>query len=139
MYTIKFLFSILLYLAGAVILLGLFNYILYDEIFTTIHCSGPNIVNNPEVLNIDSILDLLINLVNWLTVAQVPHGGYNITNQIVFSEMVSDPSFYFWLGVVNGVNDVIGISVNNVNYTVDPNLIIWFIAYTISILILYHN
>jgi hypothetical protein len=77
--------------------------------------------------------------VNWLTVAQVPHGGYDITNQTEFSEMVSDPSFYFWLAVVEGVNNVLGISVNNVNYTVDPNLIIWFIAYTISILIFYHN
>jgi len=140
MYTIKFL----LYLAGALILLGLFNYILYGEIFTTIHCSGPKIVNNPvvnnpEVLNIDSTLELIINLVRWLNVAQVPHRGYDMTNQIVFSEMVSDPSFYFWLAVVDGVNNVLGFSVNNINYTVDPNLIIWFIAYTISIIILYHN
>jgi hypothetical protein len=136
---IKIILSILLYLACAVILLGLFNYILYGDIFTTIHCSSPEIVNNPEVLNTEAILELLINLMDWLIVAQIPHGGYDIINQNVFSEMVSNPSFYFWLGELDGVNNVLGFSVDNTNYTVDPNLIIWFIAYSVSILIMYHN
>jgi hypothetical protein len=130
----KKLLLILLYLAGAVILLGIFNYIFYGDIFTILFNSEPEIVNNPEVIRPDTTLELLINLVDWLAAAEYPQGGYDIIHLNVFLDMVTDESFSFWFGVLDGIN-VLGILVNDTIYTVHPNLIVYFIIIGVIFLV----
>jgi hypothetical protein len=131
-----------------VIILSIFTYNLYDYIFTTIHCSAPTPpipptpantpVPVPGALNSRATLELLENLYNILQVAAYPQGGYDIIHLSIFFEMVAEETFCFLFGHLDGVDNVLAISVNHVIHTVDPGLVYWFIFFSLLILI-YHQ
>jgi hypothetical protein len=112
---LKNLLSILLYLTCAVILLGLFYYIIYGEIFTPVHCSGPDNIRG-HVINQDLL---------WarLTYSNPASGVvYDITNMNVFLNLVNNNPVEYIVTHVNG-NLVQAVRVDNSTYTVNPNIV----------------
>jgi len=123
-----------LLLAGGVIVLSTILKINPGLIFSTIYCAPPVIETDAEI--IEDILDLVIALWNCLPIAQVPNGGYDIIHLDVFEHMVNQDSFYFWFREIEGLN-VLGVSVDNISYTVHPHLVCIFLLFTISSLIMF--
>jgi hypothetical protein len=118
---IKKLFSILLlfllFLASAIIVLGIFNYILYGEFFSTVYCASPG---PGDVIGHVINQDLL-----WarLTYSQpAPGVNYDITNIDVFLNLVNNNPVEYIVTQENGVH-IQAIRFNNFNYTVNPTVV----------------
>ena len=93
-----YLLYLLLNLAGVLIVLGLINYYLHGEIFTTIYCDGKDpldalVLTDPEKLN------HLKDLQNLRHDVLEPRNGYNITDPKIFFRMLLsdhwDGQYYF--------------------------------------------
>jgi len=104
----RFTFFIILVIVG-----GIFIYIFYDRIFTTVYCDS-GIVNAERFM---SLLDLHA----FQHLVRDPNVGYSITDPNVFFRMICDSSCRFGFIRINGVL-VNAMVVNNTLYSLDPNL-----------------
>jgi len=112
---IKNLLSILLFLAGIVILFMLFNYILYGDIFQTVYASGPdNVIGH--VINQDLL---------WCRLtfgSPAPGVDYDINRVNTFLNQINNNTVEYLVTHVKG-ELVQAIKVNGITNTVHPYVV----------------
>ena len=112
----------LLFIAGSVIVLGIFNYTYYVNEFTAV-CTYYNDnhigVTDELYLGIKTLLELHTG---------VPANGYNVVDKAELFNMIREANFNFELGYtkVNGVN-VYVIKTGDIIHSVEPNLFIFLL------------